>query len=195
MLNRICVYCGSSPGRREQYIKSAKQLAKLFAQKDIELVYGGASVGIMGAMADTILEENGKVTGVIPEDLVEKEVAHDDLTNLIISSSMHERKAQMAQLSDGFIALPGGLGTVEELFEMLTWGQLDFHRKPIGILNVCNYYDYLSAFLDHAVSEEFVKKEHRKLLITENNPGKLLSKFEQYTPDVTDKWIGRDTQG
>lgn len=195
MLNRICVYCGSSPGRREQYIKSAKQLAKLFAQKDIDLVYGGASVGIMGAMADTILEENGKVTGVIPEDLVEKEVAHDDLTNLIISSSMHERKAQMAQLSDGFIALPGGLGTVEELFEMLTWGQLDFHRKPIGILNVCNYYDYLSAFLDHAVSEEFVKKEHRKLLITENNPGKLLSKFEQYTPDVTDKWIGRDTQG
>lgn len=193
MLNRICVYCGSSPGRRKEYVESAKELAKVFVKKQIELVYGGASVGVMGAIADTILDNSGQAIGVIPEDLVQKEVAHNGLTDLKVVSSMHERKAQMVELSDGFIALPGGLGTIEELFEVLTWGQLGFHQKPIGILNVCGYYNHLSSFLDYAVSEQFVREDHRSMLIVEEDPKKLINRFENYEPPVVEKWISRDS--
>ncbi|SHF11041.1 hypothetical protein SAMN05443144_105200 [Fodinibius roseus] len=193
MLNRICVYCGSSPGKREEYTAGAKKLAELLVQQNVELVYGGASVGIMGALADTVLENGGKVTGIIPEDLVKKEVAHKGLTDLQVVSSMHERKFAMAEQSDGFIALPGGLGTIEELFEVLTWSQLGFHQKPVGLLNVCGYYDHLSSFLDHAVSEEFVKQDHRQILMVEDNPKALVSRFEHYEAPAVDKWISRDS--
>ncbi|NIV03765.1 MAG: TIGR00730 family Rossman fold protein, partial [Calditrichae bacterium] len=186
MLNKICVYCGSSPGGRAEYIEGAKTLAKLFVQREIELVYGGASVGLMGVMADTVLQNGGRVTGIIPEDLVKREVAHNGLTELKVVLSMHERKAQMAELSEGFIALPGGLGTIEELFEVLTWAQLGFHQKPVGILNLCGYYDHLSSFLDHTVSEQFVKPTHRAMLIVEDDPEKLIARFETYESPVVE---------
>ena len=193
MLHRVCVYCGSSQGRRKEYIEAAKDLAGLFISRQIELVYGGASVGIMGIIADTILDNGGRVTGIIPEDLVKKEVAHNGLTDLKVVSSMHERKAQMVELSDGFIALPGGLGTIEELFEVLTWGQLGFHQKPVGMLNVCGYYNQLASFLDYAVSEQFVKQDHRLMLIAEEAPKELIARFEDYEPPVVEKWISRNS--
>lgn len=192
MLHRICVYCGSSPGRKREYIEGAAKLGRIFVQRDIELVYGGASVGMMGALADAVLQNGGKVTGIIPEDLMRKEVAHDKLTNLQVVSSMHERKAAMADISDGFIALPGGLGTMEELFEMLTWAQLGFHRKPIGMLNICGYYNYLSTFLDHTVEEQFVKKDHRSILMVKKDPEELLDYFNEYESPVVKKWIDRE---
>ncbi|SMO55651.1 TIGR00730 family Rossman fold protein [Fodinibius sediminis] len=193
MLEKICVYCGSSPGKRTYYRDGARKLAKLFVQKDIELVYGGASVGVMGALADGVLEAGGRVTGIIPEDLVRKEVAHNKLTDLHVVASMHERKAQMADLSDAFIALPGGLGTLEELFEIVTWSQLGLHRKPIGLINVSGYYDQLASFLDHAVAEQFVKIEHRNLLMIEKDPEELISNFENYKAPDTEKWISSDS--
>jgi uncharacterized protein (TIGR00730 family) len=157
----------------------------------ISLVYGGASVGIMGVLADTVLAEGGEVVGVLPRDLFAKEVGHDGLTQLHLVGSMHERKAQMAELADGFIALPGGLGTFEELFETVTWSQLGLHRKPCGLLNLCGYYDHLTAFLDHSVEEEFVKAQHRSALIVEKEPEALLERFESYQPPEGHKWVER----
>ena len=191
-MKKICVYCGSSPGLRPEYIAAARFLAEELLVRNIGLVYGGANVGIMGEIANTVLSGGGDVTGIIPKALEDLEVSHKGLTELIIVDSMHERKSMMADLSDGFIALPGGLGTVEELFEVLTWAQLGFHKKPCGLLNASGYYDHLSAFLDHSVSEGFVKDAHRSMLMVEENPITLLDRFATYEPPRVNKWIGRE---
>lgn len=153
----------------------------------IDLVYGGASVGSMGAIAGSVLEAGGNVTGIIPQYLAEKEVAYTALTDLRIVDSMHQRKALMEQMSDGFIALPGGLGTIEEFFEVWTWAQLNMHQKPCGLLNVCRYYDKLLEFLDHTVTQQFVEDVHRCMIIVEDNPNSLIQRFQSYNPPVTDK--------
>ena len=190
-MRRICVFCGSSPGARPEYLQAAKQLGYTLASKDIGLVYGGARVGMMGKIAESVLEKGGEVTGVIPKGLVEKEVAFTELADLRVVDSMHERKALMAELSDGFIALPGGLGTIEEFFEVLTWAQLGIHPKPCGLLNVKQYYDRLLDFLDHTVNENFVEPEHRSMILVDENPEILLQKFETYHPPIIDKvkWV------
>jgi uncharacterized protein (TIGR00730 family) len=190
-MKKICVYCGSSPGARPGYLEAARALAQALVKRNIGLVYGGASVGIMGEIADTVLAQGGQVTGIIPQALKDKEISHTGLTELIVVGSMHERKAMMADVSDGFIALPGGLGTFEELFEVLTWSQLGFHKKPCALLNVEGYYDHLSLFLDHAVKEQFVKDIHREMLLVESSAEKLLDLIDQYQPPAVDKWIGR----
>jgi len=154
------------------------------------LVYGGASVGVMGAVADGVLERGGKVTGVIPHSLATREVSHNGLDELIVVASMHERKAKMAELSDGFIALPGGWGTFEEIFEMLTWAQLGFHEKPCGLLNVASYYDHLFAFLENAIEQKFVKEENRPMIMMDDSPGTLLDRFAGYRAPKVKKWIG-----
>jgi hypothetical protein len=191
-MKKICVYCGSSPGKSPEYINCARLLAKELVARNIGLVYGGASVGLMGEIANTVLADGGEVIGVIPQSLVDKEVSHNGLTELKIVDSMHERKAIMAKISDGFIALPGGLGTIEELFEVLTWSQLGFHKKPCALLNIKHYYNGLSTFLDHAVEEQFVKPIHREMLLVDDDPSKLLDAMLVYSPPAVDKWIGRD---
>jgi uncharacterized protein (TIGR00730 family) len=190
-MKRICVFCGSSPGARPGYVEAARRLGHTLASKGIGLVYGGAKVGTMGQLASAALEAGGEVIGVIPEQLVEKEVAFTGLADLQIVGSMHERKARMEELSDGFIALPGGLGTFEEFFEALTWAQLSIHHKPCGFLNVCSYYDKLIAFLDHAVEQQFVKSEYRAMVLVDKDPERLLEKFAAYQPPKIDKaaWI------
>lgn len=188
-MKSICVYCGSSPGRLEAYSTVTRALAKTLVDRDLRLVYGGASVGIMGLVADTVLQLGGQVVGVIPEALAHKELAHPHLTELHITRSMHERKTMMAELSDGFIALPGGIGTLEELFEILTWAQLGFHGKPCGLLNTEGYYDALIAFLDHAVGEQFVKSPHRAMLMVSDDPNALLDQFAAYQAPAVRKWV------
>lgn len=160
--------------------------------RNIGLVYGGASIGIMGQIADTVLSLGGEVIGVIPQALAAKEVSHNGLTELKVVGSMHARKAMMADLADGFIALPGGLGTLEELFEILTWAQLGFHQKPCGLLNIDGYYNGLITFLDHGVDEAFIKPIHRSLLQVSDNPDQLLDTFASFQPSITEKWIERD---
>jgi uncharacterized protein (TIGR00730 family) len=181
------VFCGSSPGARPQYLQAAIELGHILADKKIGLVYGGARVGIMGKIAETVLEQGGEVIGVIPKGLVEREVAFTGLADLRVVNSMHERKALMAELADGFIALPGGLGTIEEFVEVVTWAQLGIHPKPCGLLNVERYYDRLLDFLDHTVDEQFVEREHRSMILVDENPERLLQKFETYRPPTTDK--------
>ncbi len=190
-MKRICVFCGSSPGGRPEYVQAARQLGHTLANRGIGLVYGGAKVGMMGQLASAVLEAGGEVSGVIPEQLVKKEVAFTELADLEVVGSMHERKARMAALSDGFIALPGGLGTFEEFFEALTWAQLGMHQKPCGFLNVCRYYDKLIAFLNHAVEQQFVKSEYRTMVLVDEDAETLLRKFERYQPPKIDKaaWI------
>ncbi|MBA3260290.1 MAG: TIGR00730 family Rossman fold protein, partial [Gemmatimonadales bacterium] len=161
--NRICVFCGTNPGSRPEYGAAARGLGKLLADEEIELVYGGASVGIMGELADAVHEGGGHVTGIIPQQLMKKEAAHTGIPDLIVVASMHQRKSQMADMADGFIALPGGIGTLEGFFEILTWGQLGIHNKPCGVLNVSGYFDSLTGFLDHAVAEGFLTAEHRRM--------------------------------
>src|ERR1700730_3012720 len=158
----VCVFCGSSPGRRPEYLDVATEVAHALVARNLRIVYGGAHLGAMGALADAALADGGEVIGVIPADLVRAEVAHRDLTDLRVVGSMHERKALMARLADGFVALPGGLGTLEELAEAITWSQLGLHAKPTGLLNVLGYYDSLLRFLDHAEAERFVRPEHRR---------------------------------
>ena len=189
MLQRICVYCGSSPGNDEIYTSAAQDLANVLVQNNIELVYGGATKGAMGVLADAVLGRGGAVHGVIPKMLEEKEIAHTGLTKLHIVASMHERKSMMAALSDGFIALPGGFGTLEELVEIVTWGQLRFHEKPCGLLNVNAYFDKLLGFLDHMQDEGFLKPANRAMLLADDNPAGLLRQFETYTAPATDKWM------
>jgi uncharacterized protein (TIGR00730 family) len=186
-MKRICVFCGSSPGARPEYVQAARQLGSVLADRNVGLVYGGASVGVMSAIAKTVLDASGDVIGVITKGLVEKEVAFTELSDLRIVDSMHERKALMVELSDGFIALPGGLGTIEEFFEVLTWAQLSLHSKPCGLLNVCQYYTKLMDFLDHSVDEQFVEGEHRSMVLIDENPETLLDKFETYQPPKADK--------
>ena len=190
-MNRICVFCGTNPGSRPEYGAAARQLGQILAVEEIELVYGGASVGIMGELADSVHEHGGHVTGIIPQQLVEKEAAHTGIANLIVVASMHQRKSQMADMSDGFIALPGGIGTLEGFFEILTWAQLGIHAKPSGILNVAGYFDGLTGFLDHAVREGFLTEAHRHAIIVEPEPQGLLERMRAYTPPGGEKLMGR----
>ena len=189
-MKRICVFCGSSSGKSKEFMEAATLLGQELVSHNIGLVYGGSNVGLMGRIADSVLEGGGEAVGVIPHSLVSKEVAHTGLTELRVVNSMHERKAAMVDLADGFIALPGGLGTLEELFEVMTWAQLGFHQKPCAMLNVNGYYDNLIAFLDHAVAQQFVKDIHRNMLIVEEQPADLLQRMLDYQPPLVDKWIG-----
>ena len=191
-MKNICVYCGSSPGRRPEYAQAAEALAAELVARDIGLVYGGASIGVMGAVADAVLAGGGRVTGVIPEALAVREVPHPGLTKMHVVGSMHERKALMEELSDGFIALPGGLGTLEELFEILTWAQLGFHRKPCGLLDVASYFQQLVAFLDHAVAEQLLQPQYRAMLLQADDPAQLLALMDDYIPPAMDQRISRD---
>ncbi len=189
-MKSICVYCGSAPGRLEAYSNLARDLAESLVKRNLRLIYGGASVGIMGKVADHVLQLGGQVIGVIPHALSHKEIAHQKLTELHVTRSMHERKTLMAELADGFIALPGGLGTLEEIFEIWTWAQLGLHKKPCGMLNVEGYFDSLIEFLDHATEEQFVKRPHRSILIVESSPETMLDRFAGYTPPMLQRWIG-----
>ncbi len=189
---RICVFCGSSPGHDSQYVNAARALGNLLADRGIGLVYGGASVGVMGALADAVLEKDGEVIGVMPEGLVGFEVAHKSLGDLRIVASMHERKALMADLSDAFIALPGGIGTLEETFEMLTWAQLGFQSKPVALLDIGGYFTKLNDFMDHMVTEGFLRSEHRGMLLCESNIETLLDRMRDYEPPALEKWMDRD---
>ena len=191
-IKNICVYCGSSPGKNPAYLLAAKNLGKALCNRDIGLVYGGAAIGVMGAVADAVLEAGGRAIGVIPKSLAVKEVAHDGLSELHVVESMHERKAMMAELSDGFIALPGGWGTLEEIFEILTWAQLGFHEKPCGLLNVEAYYNGLIGFLENAFEQQFVSDLYRPMLMTANEPVVLLDQFAAYRAPKVRKWMGED---
>jgi len=186
---RVCVFCGSSEGVRPQYREAAVALGRALAARGDELVYGGSKVGLMGAVADATLAAGGKAIGIIPTALRDKEVAHEGLTELHIVNSMHERKAMMADLSNGFVALPGGIGTFEELFEIWTWAQLGYHKKPVGLMDIEGYYTQLLAFLDHSVAEGFVRAEHRGMAIVERDPEVLLDRFAFYEAPVVVKWI------
>jgi uncharacterized protein (TIGR00730 family) len=192
-IRRLAVFCGSNPGARPDYVEAARALGTLLAQRGIGVVYGGSSVGLMAALADAMQDELGDVIGVIPRMLVEREVANKSLTDLRVVETMHERKALMAELADGFIALPGGIGTLEEFFETWTWAQLGMHAKPCGLLNVEGYYDGMLQFLDHAVAERFVRDVHRAMVIVESDPEKLLSRFMSYDPPSVVKWINAGT--
>lgn len=187
-IQSICVYCGSHPGHRAEYREATESLARRLVADGIGIVYGGGDVGLMGALADAALEAGGHVTGVIPESLIEREVAHGSLTELHVVRSMHERKALMAELSDAFVALPGGLGTLEEIVEIGTWAQLGFHRKPCGILNVLGYYDHLATFLDRMVTEGFLESRHRSLLTVSDDPKELMERMQTYEPPVQRRW-------
>ena len=188
-MKRIAVYCGSNKGARPEYLTAAEQLGAVLAHEKIELVYGGGMVGLMGAVANAALNHGGHVIGVIPEKLVIKEVVHERLPDLRIVKTMHERKALMAELSDGFIALPGGYGTFEEFFEVLAWGQLGWHQKPFGLINVGGFYRGLLDFLDHTTQEGFIRAKHRELVITETDPAKMLERMKNYQPPTEIKWV------
>ncbi|MGB5492738.1 MAG: TIGR00730 family Rossman fold protein [Woeseiaceae bacterium] len=187
-MKRVCVYCGSNSGSRPSYAEAARDLADVLVRHEIELVYGGADKGIMGVIADAVLERGGKVHGVIPQMLCDKEIAHQGLTELHVVASMHARKSMMAALSDGFIAMPGGFGTLEEIIEIITWGQLRFHDKPCGLFNVDGYFDHLLSYLDHAAAEGFLRAENRQMLLSEGSASRLIQKFERYTAPHVDKW-------
>ncbi|APH06583.1 TIGR00730 family Rossman fold protein [Bacillus weihaiensis] len=190
-MKRVSVFCGSSQGASPKYTESAKQLGVELAKEGITLVYGGSKVGIMGVVANAALEAGGEVIGVLPTMLMEREIAHQGLSELIIVNSMHERKAKMEELSDGFIVLPGGPGTMEEFFEVYTWAQLGEHQKPIGILNSNQYYDKLLTFFEHMIEEQFLKREYHDMIIVEGEAKPLLEKFSTYTPPKVTKWITR----
>ncbi len=190
-LNRICVYCGSSPGGDPEYAQAAESLGTLLADSGIGLVYGGGNVGLMHLVAEAALAKKGEVIGVIPHSLEQKELAHRGLTELLVVKSMHERKQKMADLADAFIALPGGIGTLEEIIEVFTWLQLDFHEKPIGLLNVCGFYDQLLEFLHHMVKQKFLKDEQLEMLQVSSDPIALLDKLQTFIPVKTAKWFDR----
>ncbi|HEU0012415.1 MAG TPA: TIGR00730 family Rossman fold protein [Longimicrobium sp.] len=191
-MNRVCVFCGSSPGARESYAEAARAMGRALVERGLGLVYGGGRVGLMGIVADTVLEAGGSVVGVIPHALMAREVGHRGLTELRIVHSMHERKALMADLADGFVALPGGFGTFEEFCEVLTWSQLGIHPKPCALLNVDGYYDALLVLFEHAEREGFVRPAHRAMVLTETDPGRLLERMDAFLAPVTSKWIVPD---
>jgi len=188
-MKTLCVYCGSSVGASPVYADAARSLAKAMVDDNIALVYGGGNVGLMGVIADEVMRLGGEATGIIPKALMDKEVGHSGLTRLHIVKDMHERKAMMASLSDGFIAMPGGIGTLEELFEVFTWSQLGLHDKPIGLLNVEGFYDGLIAFLQHIVDERFLRSEQAALLIHQSEPNMLLKKIKDFVPPVRTKML------
>ena len=188
---RLCVFCGTNAGERPEYGAAARRLGELLAAEGIELVYGGASVGIMGELADAVQEHGGHVTGIIPQQLIQKEEAHRGIPDLIVVASMHQRKSQMADMSDGFMALPGGIGTMEGFFELVTWGQLGIHSKPSGILNVAGYFDDLIGFLDHGVAEGFITPGHRNAILVDSDPGALLDRMRAYTLPEEERLMGR----
>jgi uncharacterized protein (TIGR00730 family) len=192
-IKRLAVFCGSNSGARGEYVESARSLGKLLSDRGIGVVYGGSNVGLMAALANEVLDNQGDIVGVIPQMLVKREVAHTELSDLRIVESMHERKAMMAGLCDGFVALPGGIGTLEEFFEVWTWAQLGVHEKPCGLLNIAGYFDGLLSFLDRAVEEKFIRDVHRQMLIVENSPLRLLERFESYEPPRVMKWITADS--
>lgn len=191
MLASVCVFCGASPGADPAYRAAAEALGRAIAESGRRLVYGGGHVGLMGILADAALGAGGEVVGVIPRHLFEREIAHRSLSDLRVVNSMHERKQTMASLAEGFVMLPGGLGSLEEFFEIWTWGQLGLHRKPYGLLNVKSYFSPLLAFLDHAVQERFVRPEHRALLVVDENPVDLLARLDAHEVPVVPKWIDR----
>ena len=192
-MRTVCVFCGSSPGARPAYGEAAEELAALLVAEGIGVVYGGASVGLMGRLADAVLARGGEITGVIPRALIDREIGHRRVEDLRVVESMHKRKALMAELADGFVALPGGTGTLEELVEVFTWSQLGLHRKPCGLLDVEGYYDAIAAFLDHAVRERFLREEHRSTLLIEREPAALLERMRAFAPEaVRPKWIDRE---
>jgi len=188
-ITKIAVFCGSNTGNDPTYSQIAMQLMECLADAGITLVYGGAKSGLMGILADHMLKCNGHVVGVIPQSLVDVEIAHPNLTELHIVNSMSERKALMAKMADAYIMLPGGYGSLDEFFEMLTWSQLGYHSKPCAILNICNYYDYLLKFLDHAADQGYLKHDHRNMIITEISPSILIHKLKNYSHSSTKKWI------
>ena len=192
-MRRVCVFAGSNPGALDAYEDAATNLGRALAEQGLTLVYGGARVGLMGLMADAVLAHGGRAIGVIPQGLLAREVGHGGLSELRVVASMHERKATMAELSDAFVALPGGLGTLEEFFEVLTWSQLGLHAKPCGLLNVEHYYDHLLTFLEHAVRERFVRAEHAAMVIVEDAPAPLLERLRTYRAPVVPKWLDRDS--
>jgi uncharacterized protein (TIGR00730 family) len=191
-MKRVCVFCGSSPGARASYRDAAVRLGAAIAERGLGLVYGGAHVGLMGVVADAALAARGEVIGVLPRALEARELAHRGLSELHVVASMHERKARMAELSDCFIALPGGVGTLEETFEAWTWTQLGLHAKPCALLDVDGYYAPLQAFLDRAVTERFVRSEHRAMLLVDDDPERLLDALARWRAPVVEKWLDRD---
>ncbi|KKI92220.1 hypothetical protein WQ54_10370 [Bacillus sp. SA1-12] len=191
-MKRVSVFCGSSSGASQMYTDDAKRLGTQLAKEGITLVYGGSKVGLMGTVANAALQAGGEVIGVIPRMLMEREIAHTGLTDLIIVNTMHERKAKMEELSDGFIAMPGGPGTMEEFFEVYTWAQLGEHQKPIGMLNSQHYYDKLLSFFDHMIEQQFLRSEYHSMIIVETDPHQLIEKFRHYEPPKLTKWINRE---
>jgi uncharacterized protein (TIGR00730 family) len=187
-MKKIAVFCGSSSGFDPCYMEVARTLGKTLAEEKIELIYGGSRVGCMGAIADAIIENGGKAIGVIPKKLMRVEIAHENLTELHVVETMHERKAMMAELADGFIAMPGGSGTLEEWFEVLTWAQIGYHQKPCSLLNVKQYYTPLLGLFDHMIEQGFVREEYRQLIIMEENPVNLVHKLKNYQPTYVHKW-------
>jgi uncharacterized protein (TIGR00730 family) len=192
-MRRVCVFCGSSPGARPAYAEAAAEMGRLLASEGIGVVYGGGQVGLMGVLADAVLAARGEIVGVIPQALVDREIGHPGVADMRVVGSMHERKALMAELADAFVALPGGLGTLEELFEVYTWAQLGLHRKPCGLLDVEDYYAGVADFLTHAVEERFLPEQHRAMLIVEREPRELLERVRAWEPStVQPKWIDRE---
>jgi uncharacterized protein (TIGR00730 family) len=191
-MKSVCVFCGSNPGNDQVYAAGATAMGVEIVKRGLTLVYGGGAVGLMGVVANAALEAGGRVHGVIPRALRQKEIGHNGLTELEVVDTMHTRKARMAELSDGFIAMPGGIGTFEELFEVWTWGQLGIHTKPLGFLNIGGFYDPLAVFLDNTVEAGFLKQSHRAMAMTDTEPATLLDRMEQYVPSATFKWVEKE---
>jgi len=191
-MKSVCIFCGSNPGNDEVYAAGARAMGAEIARRPLTLVYGGCPVGLMGTVANAALAAGGEVHGIIPRALREKEIGHNGLTRLEVVDTMHTRKARMAELSDGFIAMPGGIGTFEEIFEIWTWGQLGIHTKPLGFLNIGGFYDPLATFLDNTVEAGFLKQNHRAMAMTDTEPATLLERMDQYVPSATFKWVEKE---